>query len=189
MAAPSTRPAARPARQYLWRWAPLAVVAAVVGWDLWELRVAVAPVAYLNDASVHEQMVRDATRLIGAGRLPFTSWFPYIGLGSAQFLHYQSLGSVLTGLAGTVVGANTAFRWSLYLLLSLWPLAVYASARLFGLPRAAAAAAAVIRLLSLATQGSVSSTAPTSGSVGRRFGRSCSGRGPCRSPGPPRGGP
>ena len=113
VAAPSTTPAARPARQYLWRWAPLALVATVVGWDLWELRVAVAPVAYLNDGSVHQQMVRDATRLIGAGRLPFTSWLPYIGLGSAQFLHYQSLGSVLTGLAGTVVGANTAYRWSL----------------------------------------------------------------------------
>ncbi len=144
VAAPSTRPAARPARHYLWRWAPLALVATVVGWDLWELRTAVAPVAYLNDGSVHQQMVRDATRLIGAGRLPFTSWLPYIGLGSAQFLHYQSLGSVLTGLAGTVVGANTAYRWSLYLLLSLWPLAIYASARLFGLTRGAAAAAAVL---------------------------------------------
>ena len=144
VATPTVRPARRPAREYLWRWAPLALVAVVVGWDLWQLRIAVDPVAYLNDGSVHQQMVRDATRLIEAGRLPFTSWLPYIGLGSAQFLHYQSLGSVLTGLAGAVVGANTAYRWALYLLLALWPLAIYSSARLFGLTRGAAAAAALL---------------------------------------------
>ncbi|HXW81391.1 MAG TPA: hypothetical protein VEJ84_17950, partial [Acidimicrobiales bacterium] len=144
VAAPLVQPRRRPSRQSLWPWAPLALVVVVVGWDLWQLRAAVDPVAYLNDGSVHQQMVRDATRLIDAGRLPFTSWLPYIGLGSAQFLHYQSLGSVLTGLAGTVVGADTAYRWALYLLLALWPLAIYSSARLFGLTRGAAAAAAVL---------------------------------------------
>jgi Bacterial membrane protein YfhO len=144
VAPPTAQPQAKPARLHLWRWAPLALVAVVVGWDLWQLRIVVSPVAYLNDGSVHQQMVRDAARLIEAGKLPFTSWLPYIGLGSPQFLHYQSLGSVLTGLAGTVVGANTAYRWSLYLLLSLWPLAIYFSARLFGLTRGAAAAAAVV---------------------------------------------
>jgi Bacterial membrane protein YfhO len=143
-AVPSPEPAGVPARSPLWHWVPLALVGAVAGWNLWSLRATTLSVAYLNDASVHEQMVRDATRLISAGKLPFTSWFADIGLGSAQFLHYQSLGSVLTGLAGTVVGANAAFRWSLYLLLALWPFAIYASARLFGLPRPAAAAAAVV---------------------------------------------
>jgi hypothetical protein len=128
----------------LLRWAPLALVVTLVIWELWSLRATTLPVSYLNDGSVHEQMARFAEKLISAGRLPFTAWFPYIGLGSAQFLHYQSLGSVLTGLAGTVVGANEAFRWSIYLLVCCWPLAIYASARLFGLPRAAAAAAALL---------------------------------------------
>ena len=32
---------------------------------------------------------------------------------------------MLTGAAGLVIGGDVAFRWSLYLLLSLWPVAVY----------------------------------------------------------------
>ena len=96
-------------------------------------------VPYLDDSSVHDQMVRFATRRLQAGHLPLTSWFPYLGLGSPHFLHYQSLPSMLTGAAGMVVGGDVAFRWSLYLLLVLWPLPVFVSARVFGLSRAAAA--------------------------------------------------
>ncbi len=123
---------------------PLLAVAAVVAWNLWSLRSVVLPVAFLNDGSVHEMMARYASSVISSGRDPYTSWFPYIGLGSAQYLHYQSLGSVLTGLVGVVVGPDTAFRWSVYLLLSLWPFVIYSSARLFGLPRGAAAIAAML---------------------------------------------
>ena len=126
------------------RSAPPAAVAAVCAWDLWSLRSTTTSVVYAYDASVHDQMVRFATLSVQAGRSPFTSWFPFINLGSAQYLHYQSLGSVLTGLAGTMVGPGTAFRWALYLLLSLWPLAIYASARLFGLSGPVAAGAAVL---------------------------------------------
>jgi len=58
----------------------------------------------------------------------------------------------VTGLAGVLVGPDVAFRWSLYLLLSLWPICVYLSARLFGAGRlAAAASAAVAPLLVSAT--------------------------------------
>ena len=102
------------------------------------------PVSYVEDASVHEQMVRFATRAIEHGALPYTSWFPYVGLGSDQYLHYQSLASVITGLAGTLVGGDTAFRWSMYLLVAFWPVAVYSSGRLFGLPRPASTAAALL---------------------------------------------
>jgi len=123
---------------------PLLAVAAVVAWNLWSLRSVVLPVVFLNDGSVHEMMARYASSVITAGKDPYTSWFPYIGLGSAQYLHYQSLGSVLTGLVGVVVGPDTAFRWSVYLLLSLWPFVIYSSARLFGLPRPAAAIAAML---------------------------------------------
>jgi len=123
---------------------PLLAVAAVVAWNLWSLRSVVLRVAFLNDASVHEMMARYASSVISAGKNPYTSWLPYIGLGSAQYLHYQSLGSALTGLVGVVVGPDTAFRWSIYLLLSLWPFVIYSSARLFGLPRSAAAIAAML---------------------------------------------
>ena len=128
----------------LWARIPLVAVAVVVTWNLWSLRSVTLPVAYLNDAAVHEEMVRFATKTIEAGRLPFTSWFPYFGLGSAQYMRYQGLGSVLAGLAGTVFGAGTTFRWSIYLLLAFWPFAIYASARLFGLRRRVALAAALL---------------------------------------------
>ena len=89
-------------------------------------------------------MVRFATAQLRAGQLPLTSWFPYLGLGSPQFLHYQSLPAILTGALGIVIGPDAAFRWTLYLLLSLWPLSVYAGARLFGAGRGAAAASAAV---------------------------------------------
>ena len=89
-------------------------------------------------------MVRFATTQLRAGHLPLTGWFPYLGLGSPQFLHYQSLPAMLAGMIGLVIGPNAAFRWTLYLLLSLWPVSVYACARMFGVGRWSAAVAAAM---------------------------------------------
>ncbi len=89
-------------------------------------------------------MVRAAAARIGVGHLPLTSWWPYLGLGSPQFLHYQSLPSMISGVIGTFANPDAVFRWSLYLLLALWPLTVYWSARLFGLSRWTAAVAAAV---------------------------------------------
>ena len=89
-------------------------------------------------------MVRFATAQLRAGHLPLDSWFPFLSLGSPQFLHYQSLPAMLAGAAGLIVGPDAAFRWTLYLLLSLWPVSVYLCARLFGARRPAAAAAAAM---------------------------------------------
>jgi hypothetical protein len=125
-------------------WWPWSIVAAAVGWGLVSLRALTAGVTYLDDSSLHEQMVRFATAQLRAGHLPLTSWFPFLGEGSPQFLHYQSLPALLAGLAGLVVGPDVAFRWSLYLLLSLWPISVYLAARAFGAGRPAAAAAAAM---------------------------------------------
>jgi hypothetical protein len=136
-------------------WWPWSVVAAAVGWNLVNLRALTLGVAYNDDSSVHEQMVRFATERLRAGHLPLTSWFPFLGEGSPQFLHYQSLPAMLTGLAGLAVGPDVAFRWSLYLLLSLWPVSVYLAARMFwagtagaGRPAAAASAAMAPFLMS-----------------------------------------
>jgi hypothetical protein len=130
--------ASRPGR------APWLLVGAAVAWNLINLRAEALGVAYLDDSSVHAQMVRLAARQLGHGHLPLTSWFPFLGLGSPLFLHYQSLPSMLTGLIGLVVGPDVAFRWTLYLLLSLWPVSVYFAARLFGAGRTAAAASAAM---------------------------------------------
>jgi hypothetical protein len=123
---------------------PLILVALAIVWGLWELRPELRSVPYLDDSSVHEQMVRTAAARISEGHLPLTSWFPYLGLGSPQFLHYQSLPSTVSGAVGTVVDPDTVFRWSLYLLLALWPLTVYWGGRLFGLSRWTAAAGAAV---------------------------------------------
>jgi hypothetical protein len=119
-------------------------VAAAVAWNLLSLRAETLPVSYLDDSSVHEQMVRFAVLQFQSGHLPLTSWFPFLGLGSPQFLHYQSLPAMLTGLLGLMVGPDAVFRWTLYMLLSVWPLSIYLSARLFGAGRCAAAAAAAM---------------------------------------------
>ncbi len=125
-------------------WWPWLLVAAAVGWNLASLRALTVGVAYLNDSSLHEQMVRFATAQLRAGHLPLTSWFPFLGEGSPQFLHYQSLPAIVTGAVGLLTGPDVAFRWSLYLLLSLWPISVYLSARAFGAARPAAAASAAM---------------------------------------------
>jgi hypothetical protein len=125
-------------------WWPWLLVAAAVGWNLASLQALTHGVAYLNDSTLHEQMVRFATAQLRAGHLPLSSWFPFLGEGSPQFLHYQSLPAILTGAVGLVTRPDVAFRWSLYLLLSLWPISVYVSARAFGARRPAAAASAAM---------------------------------------------
>src|SRR3984885_10919549 len=125
-------------------WWPWLLVAAAVGWNLFNLRALTLGVAYLDDSSLHEQMVRFATAQLRAGPLPLASWFPFLGEGSPQFLHYQSLPAILTGALGLLTGPDVAFRWTLYLLLSLWPISVYLSARAFGAGRPAAAASAAM---------------------------------------------
>jgi hypothetical protein len=123
---------------------PWLLVAAAVGWSLFSLRAETRAVTYLNDSSLHEQMVRFATLQFRGDHLPLTSWWPYLGLGSPQFLHYQSLPAMLTGALGLAVGPDVAFRWTLYILLSLWPVVVYLAARLLGADRWAAALSAAM---------------------------------------------
>jgi hypothetical protein len=118
------------------------LVAGAMAFNLVELTSERNFTPLLNDGSVHAQMVRAATAALRAGHLPLRTWYPYLGLGSPQFLHYQSLGAMLAGAAGIVVGPNRAFSLSLYLLVSLWPASVYAAARIFGCSRTQAAVAA-----------------------------------------------
>lgn len=130
--------------------APLALVAIAVGFGLWTLRSEIIDVAYPNDAAIHDSMVRWAADRIREGHLPFDGWYPPLSLGASRFHHYQSLPHILTGGLTVILGAGT-FRWSLYLLLAAWPIAVYLGARLFEMDRwTAAVAAAVAPLVSSA---------------------------------------
>jgi hypothetical protein len=130
--------------------APLVLVGVAVLFGLLILWPEHSDVWSLNDASVHGSMVRWAADRISEGHLPFDGWFPYLSLGASRFHHYQSLPHILTGALSLATGEGT-FRWSLYLLLATWPIAVYAGARLIGLePWSAAIAALVSPLLTSA---------------------------------------
>lgn len=135
------------------RFAPGSLVAGAVVFNLVVLRAATTQVPNLNDGSLHMAMMQVALRDINEGRLPLGGWFPDLGLGSAQFLHYQSLPHVIGALVATIFGTANVYYWSLYLLLSLWPLSVYAGARLLGWDRWIAATAALLAPLLVSVAG------------------------------------
>ena len=124
------------------RW-PLLVVAVVVLFNLVVLRAEARPVQNLNDSSVHRSMIAWAEQRIEDGHLPLDGWYPDLALGSSRFHHYQSLPHVLTGVVALATGSERALSWTLYLGLALWPIAVYAGARLLGWDRWICAIAAV----------------------------------------------
>ncbi len=126
------------------RFGPLILVAIAVGFGLKELWPETSTVAYIDDASVHAQMARWAASQMTKGHLPLDGWWPYLQLGSPQFLHYQSLSSIVTGAVGLVFGQAQSFAWLLYLLLATWPISIYISARLLRLPPWVAGAAALV---------------------------------------------
>jgi len=119
-----------------------ALVGLAVIFNLWSLRAERLSVAYPNDSGMHLQMTTLAKDLLSRGLSPFDHWYPLLSLGSPFFVQYQSVSAVLTGALGTIFGVRGAFTWSLYLLLSLWPLCVYWSTRLLGWGRWPAAIAA-----------------------------------------------
>ena len=127
----------------LHRYGPLLLVAIVVVFNLWVLRAEATPVNNLNDGSVHRSMIAWAERRWEGGHLPLDGWYPQLGLGSSRFHHYQSMPHVVTGLVSTVTGSASAYAWSLYLMLALWPIAVYLGGRLWGFGRWRSACAAL----------------------------------------------
>ena len=120
------------------------ILGAVTAFNLWYLRAHVRAVHDLNDGSFHAAYVRWAAERIRAGRSPFDGLFTPLGLGFPIFHHYQVLPHVVAGALGALTDPDAVYRWSLYLLLALWPLGLYASARLLGLSRGAAVGAAAV---------------------------------------------
>ncbi len=123
-------------------YAPLLLVAFAVGFGLWLLRAELRAVPFPNDASTHASFVRFAEQRIRAGHSPFDAWYPYLGLGSPQFLQYQALSHIMTAVLSIVLG-DSVFRWTNYLLVCTWPISVYIGARLLGFDRWQAGASAL----------------------------------------------
>ncbi len=133
------------------RVAPFGLVAVAVGFNLWVLRAEILPVLSLGDGSVHLSMVRWTLERLREGHLPFDGWYPYLGLGSSLFHHYQSLPHVLTGTLSLAIGPERAYFAMQYLLLVSWPVSVYLGARLLGWERWVAGGAALLSPLLAST--------------------------------------
>ncbi|HEU0303755.1 MAG TPA: DUF6541 family protein [Gaiellaceae bacterium] len=153
-AAPPVEPEPKPASRGA-ALGPLTLVAIACLFSLVVLRGETRPASNLNDSSFHLQMVRWAEGQIDAGRVPFDGWYPYLSLGSSFFHHYQSLPETLTAYTARLTGADgdSTYLWFLYLLLALWPIAVYAGARLLDWGRWAAASAAAVSPLVVSASG------------------------------------
>ena len=134
----------RTRRQLMLEGTAIALVALSAVISLVLSRRELTQVPYLNDAAMHEEMVRFALAKLRTGHLPLDSWFPFLNLGSPQYLHYQSIASMLTALLGWAIGVGRAFTLTTWLLVSAWPLCIYAAARIFGLSRGVALAAAML---------------------------------------------
>jgi hypothetical protein len=138
------------------RWpsvAPQALVAVAVAFNLWYFRSQRLVVAYPNDSQTHLQMVQVARRMLAHGQLPFDHWYANLSLGSPFFVQYQSASAVLTGAVSLLFGAKQTFAWSIYLLVALWPLCVYATGRLLRWSRWESAIAAAISPLLFSVTG------------------------------------
>lgn len=129
------------------RWSyfgPEFLVVLAASFNLWVLRVQLLAVSYPNDLATHTQMVTLAKNVISTGRFPLGQWYPYLSLGSPFFVQYQSFSAIITSALSKLIGVHSAFVGTSYLLLALWPICVYVSARLLGWERWVAGAAAAM---------------------------------------------
>ena len=79
--------------------------------------------------------------VLAAGGVPSLLFGPWGGaLADRVDLRRLLIGTQVA--FGLLAGPDVACRWSLYLLLSLWPISIYLAARAFGAGRSAAAASA-----------------------------------------------
>jgi hypothetical protein len=110
----------------------------------------------LNDDVLHLLNLRRTVEALTSGQDPTDPWLSQITLGYPLFHYYQHLPylppAVLVALSGGALSAEVALRWSGYLLLSFFPLAIYWSGRRMGLERLPALLASVLAPL-LATNG------------------------------------
>ena len=137
-----------------WRWAPLLFVAGACMFGLLTLSGELTTVAPANDESVHLEMVRWAVAQMHQGNLlPLDGWFPFLSFGDAQFSHYQSLPHLLTAYVSLIFGVDSSVRWTGYLLFALFPLSVYAGARLLGWSSWVAGGAALLTPLLVSVTG------------------------------------
>lgn len=123
------------------RWAarlvPWLLLGFAVAWNLVWLRPEVSiSVPSVNDAILHKISLAEVIDALRRGGDPTDTWLPTITLGYPLFHHYQHLAYLPPALAylalGGAVPLEAVYAWTLYLALSIFPLAIYASLRRLG---------------------------------------------------------
>ena len=128
-----------------------------VAFNLFELAPEVTVrVPMLNDGVMHLLLFQRAASALAAGQDPTDPWFAPIALGYPLLHAYQHLPFVLPAiiyqpLRGLISTADF-FHWTVYLLLSFFPLSIYWSVRRIGFSRLPASLSAVVASL-ISTQG------------------------------------
>ena len=150
---PEINPETLESKHGLTRIGPEFLVLLAASFNLWVLRVQLLAVSYPNDLALHTQMVTLARNVLSTGRFPLDQWYPYLSLGSPFFVQYQSFSAIITGALSKLTGVHPAFVGTLYLLLALWPICIYLSARLLGWERWIAGAAAAMAPLLFSVTG------------------------------------
>jgi len=102
----------------------------------------------LNDNVSHFTLIERLVQAIEGGENPLDCWSPEWTLGFPMVRVYQPLAHLLVALVyfalGKTVPLMTVFVWVRFLSQVLLPLSFFAAARLMGLPRLTAAAAAIL---------------------------------------------
>jgi hypothetical protein len=123
---------------------PVVCVGVVTLVNLWILRPEIRGVSTRSDLTVHRTMIDWAVGRLEAGESPIDGWFPRIGLGFPMMHHYQSMPHLLTSLLAWVIGVGNATRWTTFVLVGTWPVAVYIGSRLLRLSVGTAIVAAAL---------------------------------------------
>lgn len=127
------------------KYAPLILVAVAILFDAARLTPELRPVPSFNDGRWHYLLVQRASAALSNGDNPVDFWVPNFGLGFPQFLYYQHLPHLAIVLLNRLllkrVDLLTLFNLVRYLLMVLFPLTVYLSARLMDMSIGGAAAA------------------------------------------------
>lgn len=123
---------------------PAVAVGIVTAINLWILRPEVRAVASRSDLTVHRTLIDWALGRLEDGSFPVDGWFPRIGLGFPMMHQYQTLPHLLSAFLAWVIGVGAASRWTTFVVLGTWPVAVYLGSRLLRLSTGTAIVAAAL---------------------------------------------
>ncbi len=128
------------------------LLALALAFNLYYLFPEVAePAPVLNDGALHQLALEQTAAALTAGRDPTDFWLATVSLGYPLFHHYQHLAylppALLYILSGSRIPLAALYAWTVYLLLSFFPLSIYWSMRRFGFERLPAALAGLLASL------------------------------------------